>query len=179
MNENKIFLITGSRGEGKTEYLRRVCGILSDKSIVIKGFYSQGIYNEGGEKQYELISLCDDSREILCKTGKEAGWFETCRRYSFNPRAIQLGRRLIRDERNDAGLIAIDEVGKLETERKVWYTAIEELLTDSETPMIWTVRKSFIDTVKSFFSLNNVKQFEVGKTRPEEIAKVIADDLNR
>lgn len=44
-------------------------------------------------------------------------------------------------------LVVIDEVGRFELSGAMWAESIDQLCTMDHPPMIWTVRKEFIDAV--------------------------------
>jgi nucleoside-triphosphatase THEP1 len=150
--KEKMIVITGDRGIGKTTLLRNVieqskksfCGILSERFEKGKGYYVEDV------RTREKRILCSESGTGL-KFGK----------FYFDPDAL----RFIEESLKRKGdILSYDEIGYLEVEEKI---GIWEFLRE---PAIVIVRKELVDTIASRF---NVEIFEVMKENRAQLKNTI------
>ncbi len=152
---NKVFIITGSQGSGKTTFLDKLIKHLKAEGVSVGGFIAHGFWNNNERSGFELENIQTGEKIILCQTNPAKGW-QKFRRFYFNPEGFAFGNKVL-DPANlgKTDFIAIDEVGPFELENRGWAQAIKLLLHNIDKPMIWVVRKSLIKEILSHFSIND------------------------
>ena len=171
---HKSFIITGKKGEGKTTFAAELTHYLGKKyNIDIGGFYSKGYWNNNTRSCFEIVSLDDKKSEILCTKNFNESWIEISG-YFFNPEAIKNGERIIaKSIQRKSELILLDEAGKIELNKKVWYNSIRKILAKHKKNLILCVRDIFTKEIIDYFKLTNVSVFNIAEVKPEAAAKQI------
>jgi len=159
--ENKVFIIAGKQGGGKTTYLKKVLKSLKNNNIKVGGFIAEGYWKDNKREQFDLINLKTSERIIYCQRETKTDW-EKVRHFYINPLGQSFGEKALNPENlNDVDLIIIDEVGPFEVENKGWATAIEKLLNISDLPMIWVVRESILFEVLEKWEVEPIEMFHI------------------
>lgn len=178
MNRQKIWLIIGSKAEGKSELAESIVRCLMYQNKKISGIIEKGFW-KGRQRSHFMLHDIETAKEMmLCSIEKTPDW-SYFGSYYFNPEAIRYGEELFRNTReNIPDLIVVDEVGKLELEGKIWDASIQNLLTHTNCPQLWTVRREFVRDAISYYNLKQVGIFEVGKTSLHEACRdILAEPL--
>jgi nucleoside-triphosphatase THEP1 len=177
MNTNPVFILTGEKASGKTTRLDEVCKILVSKKTNIHGFLSKGFWENNKRTHYNLHSIADSKEILLCsRSQKDKNWIPGGH-FFFNPEAIAMGESLLNKGSKTGDLLVVDEVGKLETKKMLWYRILSKNLGPSGLPMIWTVRSSLLVSVKTFFDLDENYIFYIQNTNAENISGKILEHL--
>lgn len=176
--QNKVFIITGSQGSGKTEFLLKVIEKLKEKDINTGGIIARGFWENNVRSGFELIDIQSGEKMMLCQTKPVNGW-EKFRRFYFNPKGFDFGNKALAPENlKNADVIVIDEAGPVELEGKGWSDAINRLTKTTEKPMIWVVRKSLTEDIIAHFKINDFTIFEISSS-VNKVADIIAKHCNR
>ncbi len=159
MPNNKVFIISGRSGEGKTSLLIKIIETLQNKSINIYGFYAEGTWTQNTRSGHCLVKIGNEKRIELCTTNKQEGWIKEDRFY-FNPEAIRLGNNIIGQAANsNAQLIIIDEIGPFELQDKIWSKQFSKLLKSTQKPILITTKQKLINAVVAKFEITNFVEF--------------------
>jgi nucleoside-triphosphatase THEP1 len=75
-------------------------------------------------------------------------------------------------------LIIIDEIGKLELEGRGWANSLEQLIANSKSSLLLSVREEVIDEVFEKFKISPEIIFNVEKQNSEDLISLILNDLN-
>ena len=173
MPKNKVFIISGRSGEGKTSLLKQVIEILHKKGVDIFGFYAEGKWEQETRSAHCLVEIKNNTRIELCTTNKTKGWIKE-KRFYFNPEAIKIGNKIIEQAtKSNAHLIVIDEIGPFELQGKIWAQEFLHLLEHSHLPVLITTKQKLINAVATKFGINDFIEFH--SSTP---SKIIVDTLN-
>ena len=175
---NKIFIITGTQGSGKTNFLAELIKYLKKESVSVGGFIAHGFWKDNIRDKFELEDIQTGDRIILSQIEPVEGW-EKFRRFYFNPEGFVFGGKLLSPERLiNTDLIIIDEIGPFELLGNGWRKAINQLLNETSTPMIWVCRESILKELVLEFKLQSYRKFNILQDVPETMAREIISRLN-
>lgn len=173
----KVFIITGSVGEGKTSLIQKIVATLKEQNVSIGGILSPRIVQNGTTTGYDIIDIMTDERvAFLRRTTNEE--LNKIGNYSILAEGLELGNKALRNALNNKQFIVIDEVGRLELENKGWATNLNDLLTVSHSNLIISVRDSFTAQVINKWNLTGSTIINVTDSNPLDISKLIAEQLN-
>ena len=174
MAKNKVIIISGRSGEGKTSLLLQVIKTLQLKGYSICGFYAEGKWEQNTRSGHCLVEIGGKKRIELCTTNKTEGWQKEDRFY-FNPDAIKTGNNIIEQaSKTKAQLIVIDEIGPFELQGKIWAQQFSTLLIESKVPIVITTKRKLINAVVEKFGINDFVEFP-----SDTPANTIVDTLNK
>lgn len=144
-----VFMITGSRGAGKTELLDSVVEELRKRNRHPGGILSPVVRNESGRIGYDVVNIKTGERSVLCRNTPGGGEVRVGD-WAFADEGIRFGSAAL-DPASLAGcdVIIVDEVGPLELEGKVWSFPLDTLMGRSKRPLIMAVRESLIEPVQT------------------------------
>lgn len=74
-------------------------------------------------------------------------------------------------------LLVIDEVGRFELKGEIWADCISHLTLMPPTPMIWTVRRFFVDAVIAKWPMTRTIIIELGSVSKEKIIRDIMEEV--
>ena len=167
--EQKIIIISGEQGEGKTTFLEEVIALLHKERIDFDGIIAKGIDENGERKGFDLIYLKTGKTYPLSTTTPTVD-YTRYGRFFFDEHVFHKVTDLLKN--TASRFVIIDEVGPLELQDKGWASAIEQLLNNN-TSMIWVVRKSLLDVVINHWEISKAQVFDIGKYRPEKVVHAI------
>ena len=174
MASQKVFIITGAQGEGKTTRLKEVLGLLQKNRRTFAGFVAEGTWENNKRTAFTLVNIQSGESVPLCSIVAKDNCLQEGRFY-FNRAAIARGEKWLLDcDVSSAEFAVIDEIGIFELDNKIWHTAFQKLLNQSDCHLIITVRKSIIDRIIQKYRLKNVEVFSV-KDKAVEIAERICE----
>lgn len=177
VTQNKIYFITGTQGSGKTSYLIELIKILKGYGIIPGGIVAHGFWEKGQRERFELENILNGDSILYCSDKKQKGW-QKIRRFYINPEAEEFGMHALQpDNRDKTDLMVIDEVGPFELLGKGWANAIQNLLQNSELPMIWVVRDQLVDEVIAHFKITNPQLINITQQSAGSLGKIIRDEL--
>ncbi len=169
---NKVFVITGSQGSGKTTFLTKLTKHLRDEGLSVGGIIAHGFWNNNERAGFELENIQTGEKIILCQTNPAKGWAKF-RRFYFNPEGFAFGNKVLDPANLDkTDIIVIDEVGPFELENRGWAQAIKLLLHNIDKPMIWVVRNSLKKEILSHFFINDFTIFDIDISE-EEVDRLV------
>ena len=131
MSSNKVIIITGNKGKGKTTKLLNIIDLLKKENIRIAGFTAESEWNNGERNKYILVDINSDTSITLCTSNPCEG-YKQYGRFFFNPEAIKFGQELLASHRNEKLVVVVDEVGPFELENKVWHSPLKYHLENTQ-----------------------------------------------
>jgi len=158
LNDNKVYIISGEQGSGKTKFLKKLVFILSKSGIDVGGFVSEGLWQDNKRTGFILKTIKDNQQLELCTATSKSDYL-SFGRFWFNPEAIRLGNEILRKDSLVADIMGIDEIGIFELQEEIWYHSFMYLLTKTSKPVIITVREKILKDVIDKFGLKNVTIF--------------------
>lgn len=172
------FIITGEQGEGKTALLLRILADLTDQGIRIQGIAAPGYFSDGIRSGFDILDVHSGRTVELCSAIPTAN-SRQYGRYYFRSEGLAFGKEILSQAplQGQVDLLVIDEVGRFEIAGKVWGECIDQIMRTPFPPMIWTVRRSFIDAVTSRWPVQRQKIIEVGSRNHDEIIHEIMNEI--
>ena len=176
--ENKIIIITGEQGSGKTTFLQEMIFELANNDVQIAGILAEGFWKNYERDYFELIDLKSKNRLLYCQRKPKDGW-EKLRHFYINPDGQKFGEAALDPGYlKNADIVVIDEIGPFELKGKGWAKAIESILKGlPELTMVWVVRKSLLEEVASHFNIQPLKVYPVEEVCAENVASYIIQQL--
>ena len=172
MANQKVFVISGAQGEGKTTLLKKVLGLLQKNGKSIAGFVAEGTWENDKRTAFTLVNIQSGESVLLCTTVAKDNWVKEGRFY-FNREAIVLGEKWLEGSNTfQTNVVVIDEIGIFELNNKIWHPAFQKVLNQSNCQLIITVRKSIVENIIQKYTLENVEVFSVEDTAEEIVEKI-------
>ena len=129
--------LTGLPGVGKTTVIEKVLDIVGDRHRVV-GFITEAVRDDGritgfnihNLKTGDISEMANENIESSVKIG----------RFGVNLSVLEDVCRSILEDLDDATLVVIDEVGKIESTNQFFVDTVKEVL-DMEISMLMTLHK--------------------------------------
>jgi nucleoside-triphosphatase len=131
--------ITGLPGSGKTQTLLRIIQLLEQEGISVGGMVTEPIVEKQRRTGFQITNWLTKEHAVFAhenfKSRIRSG------RYGVNLPALEdVGTRALKDARESADVIVIDEVGKMEVESEIFTKAVVESL-DASKSIVMTLHK--------------------------------------
>ena len=168
---NKVIIITGNKGEGKTTKLLNIIDLLKKENIRIAGFTAVSEWNNGERNKYILVDINSDKSITLCTSNPCEG-YKQYGRFFFNPEAIKFGQELLASHRNERLIVVVDEVGPFELENKVWHSPLKYHLENTQNIILLSVRKKLVNDVLEKYNLHNATIYDIEEPIHNIIRKI-------
>ncbi len=169
-----VFIITGSQGQGKTNFLKSLSDKLKDNDIDLKGFIALGSFESNLRSKFTLEDINTQTRELFCDTTvrPEDTQFG---RFAFKPEGHDFGIRCLSgEEEKHKTIYILDEIGKLETSGYGWHDSLKRLLQEKKDIVI-AVRNLYLYEVISHFEIENFRIFNIADLSPEQVSSEITE----
>lgn len=162
--KSNVVIITGEIGSGKTTLISAISERLQQSGIHLGGIVASANYQAEEKIGYNIIDLSSGVKMQLSHIHDTEGMARVGR-YFFIPEAIEFGQKAISVEQNkNTQVVLIDEIGAWELQGQGWAAGLNDLIINSEIPLIITVRKSFLELVIDTWMLQNPLVIEAGIT---------------
>ncbi len=169
-----IFIITGQRNQGKTTFAKKIVTKLKVQGITVGGFIAEAINKDNIRAGFNLVDIQTDKSIQLCNINGSEKWHKTGQFY-FNPEGLEFGYKLLEpDNLQKAELVIIDEIGHLELNNNGWKKSIDNLLKNSNIPMIWIIRESLVKDVLNKWDIRNSKIFNISSNDEKTVFNIIS-----
>jgi nucleoside-triphosphatase THEP1 len=174
-----VVIVTGRKGDGKTDVVGNVVGILRTEGIRTGGIMAPGLWRNGRRQGFDVVDLSSGEKMELCRIDGREDW-QRAGPFRFRPEAVRFGRNALSEAlmRND-NLIVVDEVGPLELEGRGWAPELDRLAGAGTNAMLWTVREHLVTDVCARWNLREIHIVSARSGNPEEIASRIVEFLRR
>ncbi|MDD2549000.1 MAG: nucleoside-triphosphatase [Bacteroidales bacterium] len=173
----KVFIITGTVGEGKTTQVQKIVNELQSRGIPSSGIYSPRIMELGQTTGYDVVDIETGGREPFLRLA-EIENHERIGRYSILPKGYDFGRTALkRSKLNNSRLVIIDEVGRLDLDNQGWAENIDELVNSSQF-LIFAVRDVFADEVVKKWDLKDYSIFKVSDNPYQQVSEMLISHLS-
>lgn len=170
----KVYIITGEVGIGKTTYIKNLIEEFNQNNISVSGIYSSRIIKNSITIGYDIVDISTGaSSKFLRKTGNSEQ--ERIGSYYIYNEGFASGKKAI--QKSNSTFVIIDEIGRLETSGKGWFESLTNLIGTNENNLILTVRNEFINQVTETFKIDPVKIFDVSEENYTEISQQIISDI--
>lgn len=163
VSAQKIFIISGSVGEGKTTYVKNMIEVFKKNNITVGGFISERVLINSQTTGYDLVNIKTGEKKIFLRKNEECG-YETIGRFRIYPEGLALGNEIINAIDLKSTITIIDEIGLLELNNRGWAASFKALLDKAENNIIITVRNVYVDDVKNKWNLAGAITFNIKET---------------
>ncbi len=178
VSTQKIFIISGSIGEGKTTYTKKLIDFFRKNNIKVGGILSERVITNSQTTGYDLVNIETGEIEAFLRQNEECG-SETIGRFTICPKGLSMGNTvlgsLILQENR---IVIIDEVGLLELGNKGWSDCINDLLVKSKNHILFTVRDIYVNEVKNKWDLREAITFNTIETDYQNAGLSIIEHIN-
>jgi nucleoside-triphosphatase len=167
----KNILISGIPGIGKTTLIKKLIEELKDFRPI--GFYTEEIRGKGIRKGFELISL-DGRKAILSHTKIKSPY--SIGKYRVDVIGFENFLDAILFFSSAAGLVIIDEIGKMECFSNKFRKLIKETL-DSERMVIATIANKGEGTIEEIKRRADIRLYEITQSNRDLLLPEIIKDV--
>ena len=131
--------ITGLPHTGKTQTLLKIIEMLEEEEFVVGGMVTEAIIFRNKRVGFYVIDWLTKKKRKFAHENIESDVFVG--KYGVDMRALDsVGVKAIKRAIEEADVIIVDEVGKMEVESKKFIEAVNDAL-DSDKPLILTLHK--------------------------------------
>ena len=160
----RVFIVSGTIGQGKTTWLTSLADNLKAKDIPVGGILSPRVMENGTTLGYDIMSISTGNREAFLRKYNN----RECDRignYCILPGGLKAGMAALNDSKQIAcQFIIIDEVGRLELDNGGWAHNISEFLQNNGSGLILSVRDTFTEEIIKKWDIQNPVVIDVSKT---------------
>ncbi len=172
--KQKVFIITGEVGGGKTGCIKNIIANFQQENISVSGIYSSRIVENDITIGYDIINIStNESTKFLRREGdltqQKIGRF-----YIFNE-GLDAGNNAIKN--SDSQIIIIDEIGKLELTEKGWFGAIEQIIENSDSHLILVVRNESVNQIIEKFEIKYEPVLNISNENCKTILEIISSTI--
>ncbi|MGC9375155.1 MAG: nucleoside-triphosphatase [Bacteroidales bacterium] len=157
----KVFIVTGSIGQGKTTFIQKIIKNFQSKGITLGGIYSPRVMQGKSTVGYDIIDINTNEREAFLRQNFTKNNLKIGR-FNINLQGLQKGINTIKESSNpNIQIVIIDEVGMLELENNGWAKNIEELIRNSQNHVLLVIRDSFVEQAIEKWKIKNYLVFDI------------------
>jgi len=150
-------LVTGSPRVGKTTLIKKIINRLSH-SYVIGGFYTHE-KRESGKRTGFYITDFSGNQMIIADVNSNSPY--RVGKYGVNVEAFEkIGVPALEDANENADLVIIDEIGKMEMFSQKFCKMLERVF-DSQKPVLATIKKTDCELTSRLKSRDDVVLFQL------------------
>lgn len=173
----KVYIITGTIGQGKTTQVKNIVDNLKSKNIQVSGFYSPRIMENGITNGYDIVDI-ETNLRIPFLRKSETVEFNKTGHYSILQEGLSHGIAVLaKSVKEKISLVVIDEVGKLELNDKGWSDKISVLINISPI-LIFAVRDTFTEQVIQKWDIKSYSVYNVTDDLHKDLTNIIMEHLN-
>lgn len=173
----KVFIITGAIGQGKTAMVQKVIDVFKEKGIAMGGIYSPRIMENNITIGYNIIDIANcDNTEFLRLNANES--IMEIGRFKILSQGLQKGSDIIKSANSVSNrIVVIDEVGNLECENQGWFSSIQDLIEKPNTHLLLVVRDSLAEKLIQKWNFKQPFVFNISQYNHLEISNLILEQL--
>jgi nucleoside-triphosphatase THEP1 len=177
-SSQKIFIITGSVGVGKTTYAKKLIEILRNNNFKAGGILSERVMTNSSTTGYDLVNIETGEKEAFLRQGEDCG-SERIGRFTICSKGLAFGNTILKSlVLSENAFVVIDEIGLLEVSNKGWSDRLTELLKNSGNHILLIVRDTYIHKVKDIWNLAEAVIFNINEIDYQNASLYIIKKLN-
>jgi len=174
---NRVFIVTGFVGEGKTTFAKNLIEFFRGKNISTVGIISERVMTGSLTTGYDLVNIETGEKKVFLRQNEECG-SEKIGRFTICPEGLAMGRAALHSlVPRENRIIIIDEVGLLELQDKGWSECLKKLLQVQGNSILLSVRDKFVNEVKIKFDLGDVITFNIIETDYFDAGRLIMEKI--
>ncbi|MEM2910700.1 MAG: NTPase [Nitrososphaerota archaeon] len=156
MGNERLFVITGAPGSGKTTVVLKLAEILKHMGFSVGGMYTREVRSSGNRVGFEIVDVATGKIGTLAWVGYGSG--PKVGKYLVNLRDLdEVGVRAI-ESASQFDVIVVDEVGPMELKSRRFKEAVRKLLATGK-PSVLTIHYRASDEL-----LDEVRRIVSGKS---------------
>jgi nucleoside-triphosphatase THEP1 len=174
-----IFIVSGPVGGGKTTYTRNLVDFFRQNNIKSGGILSERVMTDSRTTGYDIVNIGTGEREAFLREDEKCG-SEKIGKFTICLKGLETGNTILTSLASpEYKMVIIDEIGLLELGDKGWADSLNYLLEKSTNNILINVRDSFVDKVKSKWSLMNAITFNIKTTDYQDAGLTILEHINQ
>jgi nucleoside-triphosphatase THEP1 len=161
-----VIIITGPLHSGKTTLAVKLVDRLRGEAIRVKGILAPGAWTGSVRSGFDLLDL-NTSRVCPFAVRTSESSSPHGMPFTFSRAGTTFGKQLLStDACRDAGVVFIDEIGKLELAGEGWAPCLNPLLAIPGMVHVWIVRDTLLDSVCKTW---NIQPYTVDSRQPDAL----------
>jgi nucleoside-triphosphatase THEP1 len=166
-------IITGDVQSGKSTLAALLVQHLKHKNIRAAGIIARGLWKDDKRDGFDIVDLSTGQTTPLARRIPRTDMRNISQTpFKFLETGVATGRKALSLEQcTHAGLILVDEIGKLEVRRLGWAPCLAPLLALSQTVHVWIVREHLVKEIRRIWQVAKTEVIHV--TDPDALQKLI------
>jgi nucleoside-triphosphatase THEP1 len=174
----KVFIISGAIGQGKTSLIQQIEKELKSRSITVGGILSVRVVENEATIGYDIVDILNRKSEVFLRISNDES-LEKLGRFRIFPNGLEFGvKALNSSEASLCKMIIIDEVGALELENKGWANSITNFSNSSSSHLIISVRDTAVEQVIEKWKFRNYSIFKAYQSDFLAVSNKIAEEIS-
>ena len=175
--KQKVFIIAGSVGQGKTTFLINVLSELKNWDIKTGGFYSPRLMENNETTGYDIVDISTGEREGFLRKTEDPG-LKSIGKYQLFQDGLNKGITALKESNNlNSSIVVIDEIGNLELEGKGWASSLDALIHASDHHILMVVRENFVEKVVARWHLKQSNVLNISQINYLEASHLISEHI--
>jgi len=177
MSGDRIFLLTGYPGSGKTTAMVKAVDMLKERGVSVDGFVTLEVRERGSRVGFKAIDLTTGVSCWLAKLGAEGNM--RVGRYTLLLHDFEILYSNVFDRsRSIAQVVAVDEIGPMEMRSPLFLPAVRDQINAGKI-LLATIHRSIHGSSKSLLGRTDIMSWEVNQTNRELLPSLICDQIER
>jgi len=166
-NKNKIFIVSGKKGEGKTSFIKELLSYFKEKNISVGGIISEKQYQNDDCVGYELLDIEKGNKVQFLVKGDIEGC-DKIMKFSIKNEGLEFGRAVLTKALIKNEIVIIDEVGLLELQDGGWSQILLKVNESRNKMFIITARDIFVEELIAKYVWEQAQIVQIDKVRSED-----------
>jgi nucleoside-triphosphatase THEP1 len=172
--KQKIYIITGNIGSGKTSLIQKLIMKFKQHNFTISGIYSTRILENEMTTGYDVVDISTQKTEKFLRMFGNDNQPRIGKFYIYSE-GLKMGNAALID--NPAQLVIIDEIGKLELEGKGWNESLQQLINDSKSYLLLSIREEVVGEIIEKFGITPEIIFNTSEQNSSDLLLLVLDEM--
>ena len=170
----KNILITGRPGSGKSTLIQILIDHFKDRKI--SGIVTPEIRKQNKRYGFKIIDIASGEEAIMASVDVKSS--KRVSKYQVDVDAIDRILNKLEDGLNEADIIFVDEIGKMELYSQRFKETVEGIL-DSNKTVISTIQLSKNPFIKNIMKRGDCRVYFLDRDNQKEVLKSIKNEVNQ
>lgn len=175
-SNQKVYVVTGKIESGKTTLISELVNKLQTDKISVSGIYSKRIVENYMTTGYNVVKISNEESVKFLRTKGSRDQQRIGKFYIYDGGLLAGKEELLL---NKTQIKVIDEIGKLELEGKGWCESLYQIIEDSDSNLLLSVREEVLNEVIVKFGFSNEMIYSVNENRNDDLYLRILKDLQK
>jgi nucleoside-triphosphatase THEP1 len=172
--DRKIYIVTGKIGVGKTSLIKEIISKLKMENLKVEGIVTTRIMENEISTGYDILNVSTNEKARFLRTFGDKVQQRIGKFYIYTE-GLELGQNSLKTD--DAELIVIDEIGKLELEEKGWHNSLLQIVSHSKSHLLLSVREDVLNEVLVKYRISPEIIFNVSEQNGDDLFLKIQSDM--